>query len=263
MAAPLRVGDVAQRLGLSTDTIRDYVRRKILRATRSPTGQLFFHEEDVDALLRGEVHPEPIRETPTVPEAPIPEQPARVAPWKELAPWQTEVESARASLLLDGLEAEREQRAEERERERRKREHDEQESVRLETDRLRIEKQKRIVFQLVWIEPEFRPQVAAGIEKFATTDRVPAWLSDSEQIELIATHARSILDALRKASRHLAAEELQRLRDARCAEEERQRAESQRFVDRMRALSEPPTPPPPPVIAQPRSVAEALRRRRK
>ncbi len=38
MSAPWRIGEVAQRLGLSTDTVREYVRRGILPATRSPSG---------------------------------------------------------------------------------------------------------------------------------------------------------------------------------------------------------------------------------
>jgi hypothetical protein len=254
MTAPLRIGDAAQRLGVTPDTVRDYVRKGYLAASRTPTGQLVFDEDDVEALRRGE--PEP----PAAPTPPTPLPAARAAErsrepaWKDLAPWQTEVEAAEASETLDEIEARRERKAEERERERRKRERGEQQSARIEAERQRIERQKKRVFQLVWIEAEYRPQVAAGIETFATPERVPGWLSDSEQYDLIATHARGILEKLRAEAREREAE-------ARRMAQERQREEAEKFADQMRSLFPPPTPPPP-STPPPRSVAEALRRRR-
>jgi excisionase family DNA binding protein len=254
MTAPLRIGEAAQRLGVTPDTVRDWVRKGYLSASRTPTGQLVFDVEEVEALRRGEpqlVEAPEKEETSTPPRS---DERSRSSTWKDLAPWQTEIESARASLTLDELEAERELRADERERARLAREREEQASARTEAARQRIAHQKKRVFQTLWIETEYRPRVAAAIESFATLEQVPAWLSDAEQYDLIATHARAVLAKLRDETR-------QREADALRAETERQRIESEKFADRMRTLF-PSAVPPSRSPTPPRSVADALRRRR-
>jgi excisionase family DNA binding protein len=45
----LRIGEVARRFGVTTDTIRTWVRQGRLRATRSKGGQRTFLEGDVEA----------------------------------------------------------------------------------------------------------------------------------------------------------------------------------------------------------------------
>ncbi|MEK7247712.1 MAG: MerR family transcriptional regulator [Chloroflexota bacterium] len=254
MTAPLRIGETAQRLGVTPDTVRDWVRKGYLAASRTPTGQLVFDEDAVEALRLGERQPSAPPSSPR----PIPESRAeersRTPAWKELAPWQAEVESTKASLTLDELEAEREQRTAARERERRRHERGQQQAQRDETERQRIERHKKQVFQSIWIESVFRAQVAAGIEAFATPERVPAWLTDSEQYGLIAAHAGLVLEGLRAEARQRGAEEQR-------ATKERKAADAERLANQMRALFTPPTLPSPPPTSRPRSVAEALRRR--
>lgn len=254
MPALVRIGEAAQRLGVTPDTVREWVRKGFLAGSRTPTGQLLFAESAVEALVHAERQPP----APPSPPRPIPEPKAeersRTPAWRELPPWQTDVESARAALTLDELEAEREQRVATRERERQMHERDEQQAQRDEAERQRIERNKKRAFQSMWIESVFRAQVAAAIEAFATPERVPAWLTDGEQYGLIATHAGHILEALRtEARQHEAA--------ARRAEEEQRKVATERIADQMRSLFSPPAPPPA-TTPPPRSVAEALRRRR-
>lgn len=243
------------RLGFSPETVRDRVRKGHLPASRTPTGQLAFDEEDVEALRRGEPEPVEILSPPPPPAVSRAEQRSRDPSWKEMAPWQAEVEEAQASLTLDDVETERERRLETRERERQTREHAENQSARMETQRQRIECQKKRVFQLVWIEEEYRAQLAAAIESFATPERVPGWLSDSEQYDLLAVHARGVLQKLRAEAAQLGAE-------ARRLAQERQREKDEKFAEQMRALFQPPKAVPPQQMLPPGSVAEALRRRR-
>lgn len=262
MSAPWRIGEVAQRLGLSTDTVREYVRRGILPATRSPSGQLLFEEEDVETIRRGEVRTNSVRGATEAPKQPKVDDQVGMPAWKALAPWQTDVEAARASLMLDDLEAERERREEEREAERHRRTLTSQRSAASGAERQRVERHKQRVFRTMWIPQEFRPQVAARIQAFATPGQIPPWLSDAEQYEMLWTHARTVLD-------QLTAEEQR-------AANERQRAASQAFADQVSSLFQratsatlaapgtPPARPMPPSsepALPPKSVAEALRRR--
>lgn len=254
MSSPLRIGEAALRLGVTADTIREWVRRGHISASRTPTGQLYFDTEEVDALRRVDgkatASPPPLASRP-----PKTDERPLIPSWKDLPPWQSEVETMRAALTTDELQSERERRADSRERERRLREAEEQNCARKESERQRIEKQKRRVFQMIYIETEHRAAVAAEIEKFATPERVPAWLSDAEQYELIATHARSVATRLRAEARELTEEAQRAIRERQCAETER-------VTDQMRALLEPAVATPRSSAKPPGSVAEALRRRR-
>ncbi len=46
----LKTGDVAKRLRVSENTVRDYVNRGCLACTVTPTGRRIFTDEDVDAF---------------------------------------------------------------------------------------------------------------------------------------------------------------------------------------------------------------------
>lgn len=48
--AYLKTGDVAKRLRVSENTVRDYVNRGWLACTVTPTGRRIFTDEDVDAF---------------------------------------------------------------------------------------------------------------------------------------------------------------------------------------------------------------------
>ncbi len=63
----LTVGDVARRLGVGPDAVRERERRGKLRAIRTAGGVRLFRGRDVEALLRGREHRtktdrEPLRE---------------------------------------------------------------------------------------------------------------------------------------------------------------------------------------------------------
>src|SRR5688500_9404509 len=111
------MGETAQRLGLSQDTVREWVRRGFLKARRTPTGQLLFDEADVEAARSGD--------RPAPGPAPSTTQTTTesmglgvcVPTWKKLPPWESKVQAARASLTLEALEAERKARIKARESE--------------------------------------------------------------------------------------------------------------------------------------------------
>ncbi len=273
MSAPLRIGDAAQRLGVTPDTIRDWVQKGYLRASRTPTGQFLFDESEVENLRRGEERtPTPSR-SPAQTAVTRQEDRARAPAWKELAPWQAELEAERAALALDELRAQRERRDEEREEERCKRERMDAQAAQRAAEAQRLHQVKLEVFRVLYIDAEARAEVAAGIHAFATPEQVPGWLSHAELFDLVAKKARQIVERVR-------------------AEERKRRAESQpnavlnpiagwspppaigwppSFPPAQPAPPTPPTPatlapapptkPPDPPHANPRTVAEALRSR--
>ncbi len=254
MPAPLRIGEAAQRLGVTTDTLREWVRRGHLEGTLTPTGQLVFEAEDVEAVRRGA--PRDTRtpsSAPTPPARPVerPRQPT----WKELPPWQMQVEAARAAIATDELEDERERKALQREAERRDHAQSERTRARIAAQHQRLERQKLRVFQTVFIESEHRAPVAAAIEAFVTRAHVPDWLSDVEQYELIADKVRSVLDALRDAAREREAARLE-------AAAERVRLAAETVTASWYALLPPVSSAQPAAPAAPRTVAAARRRRR-
>jgi len=48
----LKIGEVATELGVSTETIRNWVRRKRVPAYKMPSGQLRFRREDIDTFIQ-------------------------------------------------------------------------------------------------------------------------------------------------------------------------------------------------------------------
>ena len=239
------MGETAQRLGLSQDTVREWVRRGFLKARRTPTGQLLFDEADVEAARRGDrpgaAAPPPAGE-PTLPShADAGEQ---MPGWKRLPPWQTKVEAARASITLDELEAERKAKTKARENEAQRAALMQRQTAQEEAQRQRLSAIKIRVIRTVWIPAECLSEVIEAIERFAIPERIPSWLSEEEQFDLVATHARTIVQ-----------EERAKAEQRRNAEYEQQREE---FAAQLAAAREPKDSPPP---SSPQSVAEALRRR--
>ena len=244
MATRLRMGETAQRLGLSQDTVREWVRRGFLKAQRTPTGQLLFDEADVEAARRGDrlgAAAPPAAEPTFVNPAHTGEQ----APaWKQLPPWQTKVEAARASLTLDDLETERKAKIRARESESQRTALAQNQAAQEEAQRQRIGAIKARVIRTVWIPAECLSAVVEAIERFALPERIPSWLSEEEQFDLVATHARKIVQ-----------EERAKAEQRRNAEYEQQRQE---FAAQLAAPLELKDVQ---ATSGPRSVAEALRRR--
>ena len=48
----LKIGEVAEKCGVSTGTIRDWVKKGYIKCDRTPGGTRIFREEEVEALLR-------------------------------------------------------------------------------------------------------------------------------------------------------------------------------------------------------------------
>lgn len=252
MAARLRMGEAAQRLGLSPDTVREWVRRGFLKATRTPTGQLLFDDADVESARDGQQSAPSHRPSETPNLRDVPGQPPT---WKKLPPWVTKVEVARASLTLEELEAERKERVKARESERQRAIAAEARESQEKAQRQQLNGIKKRVIQTVWIPSQHRSEVIASIERFATAEQLPPWLAEWEQYDLVAAHARTRVQEL------LTAEERQEAAE-RAKEEERLSAESRKRTEEIAAAIAPSrslskSRPPP----NPRSVAEALRQR--
>ena len=197
----MRIGDAAQRLGISTDTVREWVRKGLLVASYTPTGQLVFDASDVEAVRSGNRRPTTaLTPTSQAMAAKADERP-RTPAWKELAPWQAELEAERAALALDELRAQRERRDEEREEERCKRGRIEAQTAQRAAEIRRLQQVKLEVFRLLYIDAEARAEVAAGIDAFATPEQVPGWLSHAEQFDLVAKKARQIIERVRAEER--------------------------------------------------------------
>jgi len=167
-----------------------------------------------------------------------------VPAWKKLPPWETKVQAARASLTLEELEAERKAKAKARENEEQRAALTQRQTAQEEAQRQRLSAIKIRVIRTVWIPAECLSEVIEAIERFAVAERIPSWLSEEEQFDLVAAHARTIVQDQR-------AKEEQR----RNAEYEQQRQE---FAAQLAAPLEPKHTQAP---SGPRSVAEALRRR--
>jgi len=256
MPSRLRMGEAAQRLGLSQDTVREWVRRGFLRAHRTPTGQLLFDAADVESARQGD-QPPPTAQSAAEPAVlDLPGESKEASPWKKLPPWVTKVETARASLTVDELEAERSEKAMAREIERKRTIAAEQRADQARAELQRLNGVKKRVIQAVWIPSEYRSEVIASIERFATREQLPSWLAEWEQFNLLAAHARALVEKLSD-------EEQQRSADERAKEQKRLDAEyeqqRQEFAAKLATALEPKHSQTP---SGPQSVAEALRRRR-
>lgn len=206
MSRVLRIAEVCRELGRSPDCIRDWVHRGILPATRSPSGQLQFDPRDVQAIKRGELAPavgapahrqpdpmDPAPLDPTSPEAP-PRQPRR-PPWEEMAPWDQQVEQAKASVDVERLNTELESVRDERDRVHQAAARMRSEGAAEAAERGRLTRLKQQARLQSWVPRDIEARVTAEIERFVTSEQVPAWLSSLEQSNLVLAHVRGIVRA--------------------------------------------------------------------
>ncbi len=269
--APMRIGDVCELLSVTRDTIYDYVRKGYLRAKRTPSGQLLFDREQVEAIRQGE-KPSRIRSTdPSLATPKLDERP-RAPTWKELAPWQVEVEAERAALDIDDREFEHDERDWIRDQKRQLRAQDERRRGQEEADYQRIAKLKQLVLAIVWIPLEHRAAVVAEVERFATPTQIPAWLPAWQQQHLVTSKANAVIAELLEQARRRKETERQAAVDRQAKERqaatERQAKQLEEAYNRIKGSTESSKPTVPADItpktadrSSPRTVADALRRR--
>ena len=198
MSPSLRIGEASSRLGVSPETIREWVRIGHLQATRTPTNQLLFEEAAIEATRRGEGRPSSKHQSRTQNlDDPRPDDRPREPAWKQAAPWDVKVKQARAELDVDALEFERDERAFAREKQLAERERSEEQDALRHANGQRLENLKNKTLRVLWCPVEFRPTIVAALEQFATTQQVPGWLSNREQFDIVFSHASGVLDQLR------------------------------------------------------------------
>jgi hypothetical protein len=201
MSRVLRIADVCRELGRSPDCIRDWVRREILPATRSPSGQLQFDPHDVQAVKRGDLAPQMEEPAPRQAE-PSEGQPTEAQPrqtrhptWDEMAPWDRDVEQARASVEIERLNTDLEGVRAERERVQQAAARASNQENAAAAERERLAKLKQHAKTYSWIPSEIEPQATAEIERFVTSEQVPSWLQTHEQTEIVMGHVRRFVQA--------------------------------------------------------------------
>ena len=198
MSPSLRIGEASSRLGVSPETIREWVRIGHLQATRTPTNQLMFEEAAIEATRRGEGRPSSKQQSRTqnLDEVRSDDRPREPA-WKQTAPWDVRVKQVRAELDVDALEFERDERAFAREKQLADRERAEEQDALRQANWQRIENLKKQTLRVLWCPVEFRATIVTALEQFATPQQVPGWLSNREQFDIVFAHASGLLDQLR------------------------------------------------------------------
>jgi DNA-binding transcriptional MerR regulator len=199
MSRVLRIAEVCRELGRSPDCIRDWVRRGILPATRAPSGQLQFDARDVQAIKRGDMAPALEKELP-VPGPTLEDQPGqppepRRPKWEDLAPWDQEVHQAKATVEVERLNTELEGVRAERNRSQEVADRAKAEEASAKAERERLTRLKQQARVNSWIPSEIEARVIAEIERFVTSEQVPAWLPGSQQTEIVMGHVRRLVSA--------------------------------------------------------------------
>ncbi len=267
MTQTLRIADVCERLGVVRDTVYDYVRRGYLKPNRTPTGQYLFDPDEVEALRLGE-RPETDASPSTPDENVTKEKPSRAAAWTELAPWKAKVEATRAALEVDDLEFEREERAIAREQKREALAESERQRARDDADWARIANLKRVAISSAWVPFEYRAAVVRALEQFTTPAQVPAYLNNWAQLQLLYDKISAVVKDLSEATRERHELERRKKEDEQRKVDEQERTRAREIGERIAAAVTPPKVPEKSAeaaskpVSAPRSVAEALKRRR-
>jgi len=218
MSTFLRLGEAARQLGVSVDTVRRYVEEGRLPSFRTPGGQTQVRAEDVAALRGlGAVAPrrrQPHRDSDGIeePESPPPkhEPDTRRAAWQDLPPWEQRRAKFKTDLEIEQIQHERGRLEAEAGRRAAEEQADAEED-----DRLR--KLKRYGKQWCW-DLTLEPIVVRKLDRFVTTERVPPWLSDFEQKNIVQRYVMELTnrhnERQRAESERKNAEEIRRIRDS-------------------------------------------------
>lgn len=219
----LRIGEVARRYGVGTDTIRAWVRQGRLCATKSESGQRLFSEREVEADLAAGGKGKSAPEAPRAPARPPAAPPTRRAPgpvaWPKSAAGPAdfgqppEVIIAQEELELARLEGEAELL--------RRRIHDETSASdarkaadeQLRRARERLERLKSFGnLQASAMPIEWRQAVVADLERYVTEMNLPASLSEADAQAFVAARVQQVCSRLRQSSEGRAKEEAERVR---------------------------------------------------
>lgn len=254
MSRVFRIADVCRELGRSPDCIRDWVRRGILPATRSPSGQLQFDPRDVQAAKRGDLAP-PVDQQAAPDEIQPPEahprQPRRPG-WEEMAPWDQDVEQARASVEVERLSTDLAGVRAERERAQQATARAKEDESAAEAERERLTKLKQHAKLYSWIPSEIEARVTAEIERFVTSAQVPTWLTPYEQSQLVLDHVRQLVSAWQEER---TAQMIAKIDERRKKTQQEREEEERRAAEKKKQSAPPPAP-----TVDPRTVDRARRR---
>jgi MerR HTH family regulatory protein len=235
MSRVLRIAEVCRELGRSPDCIRDWVRRGILSATRTPSGQLQFDPRDVQAIKRGDLAP-PVVEEPGAEDIPrvAESQPeARRPRWEEMAPWDQEIHQARASVEVERFNTELERLRAERSGAQEAANRAKAEEAGARTERERLTRLKQHARTYSWIPTEIEPRVTAEIERFVTSEQVPAWLPEQQQTQIVMNHVRALVAAWSQEQTAKMLAKIDDQREKRRQEEAKSREEWQRTIQKL------------------------------
>lgn len=196
MSRVLRIAEVCRELGRSRDCIRDWVKRGMLPATRAPSGQLQFDPAKIEAIKRGEMAPPeqahlqaPKRRIQEPPNNRIP-APRRRRLEEDLAPWDQEVHQARAAVEVERLSKELEIVRAEHDRVKELARTTREEEGRILAEQERLTALKRYARLHSRIPDEIVAELTAEIERFVTSEQVPAWLPNRQQTEIVLNYVR-------------------------------------------------------------------------
>jgi excisionase family DNA binding protein len=191
MGKLLTVAEAAELLGVSDDTVRRWVEDGALGAVRTYGGHFRFREAEVLAFRRqgqraaGRTVATASQLDAGVSSATEPDPPE----WQRLRPWEQKKARVETELAIHDLVAERRRQREERLRER-------------DADRQAMAEETRLndlklygLSQLSGFDSEQKPRLVRLLERFVTSQQIPAYLPDHEQKQLVYDRVRRFNDA--------------------------------------------------------------------
>jgi hypothetical protein len=155
-----------------------------------------------------------------------------------MAPWDQEVEQARASVEVERLNAELTKVQTERQVAKKlvDRAVAEESAAQAEFERLTRLKQHARMYSV--IPQEIEPKVIAEIERFVTSEQVPVWLPEHQQTEVVMDHVRGLVKAWSQEQTTKMLATIEEQREQRRREQEQARQEWERSRQRARESRE-------------------------
>jgi excisionase family DNA binding protein len=188
----VRIGDAAQQLGVSVDTMRRWAEEGVIAAYRSPGGQVKFLQRDVRELLTRTDEPRPSRRTDDVARAnlsgvsPDETKPSQAPRWKDLSPWEQRRAEVETDIAIERLTAARDRELSDADRlDREERERASEVS--------RLTELKRLG-RICITTSDATDEVIRELERYVTSEQIPSWLSKWEQNRMVQTFVWGICD---------------------------------------------------------------------
>jgi excisionase family DNA binding protein len=192
----VRIGDAAQQLGVSVDTMRRWADEGIIVAYRSPGGQVKFLQRDVRELLTRSDEPRSPRRIPDVTRGSLngdspDEAKASPAPrWKDLPPWEQRRAEVETDIAIERLTAARERELGDADRM-------EREETARAAEVARLTELKKLGRMCV-TSSDAIDEVIRELERYVTSEQIPTWLSKWEQTRMVQTFVWAICDRVWK-----------------------------------------------------------------